>query len=788
MRKVPFARREAFRKLLQEQVDAKLLIPSRSPYSSPVLLVGKPDGTIRLTIDYRWLNQATVKDAYPLPNIENLFVALSRSKYYTKVDCYSGFYQVQMDADSTQYTAFSCEWGLYEYVVMPMGLTNAPATFQRLMNRVLQAEIEAGIVVVYMDDLLIHSATLEQHLQHVTMIVERLRQHGIKIKLSKCEIAQQTVTFLGHEVTHGEIRPNAAKSRILFEYPRPLNITQLQAFLGLAGYYRKFIAGFAKIASPLYSLLSTTDTSRSKKTPLNWTDDTQTAFDQLRTILTTHPFLILPNFDLNYILDTDACGYAVGAVLSQEQDSQVRPVAYFSKHLSPAQRNYSTSERELLAIVLAVENFAQYLYGKHFTVNSDHQPLQWLFKTAKPSARLARWIIRLNDFSFTIHYKQGKSNANADALSRWPLDSEDNHDEPDEQSEHIIASLHASQPTSTLQEKQPPYTYSQLVDTSNQLLEQLKDQDIQWIIGIIKQHPSDKPNNVDYRNQQQKQLLNHYEHLQVINDVLHHTKMDKSGHQTTSYVLPRHLVTWAIDTTHQTPVKGHLGTKKTLAKLDKRFFTIGLCEAVKQRLRQCDICQKVKFKPVQRAPLNPILPTRPGQLLTTDLTGAMTLTKRGNKYAMVLVDHFTKFVNAYAITNMEATTIADKLINHMMRFGIVEQLLSDLGTQLQSQVLELVYDALGIQRLRTTAYHPECDGISERFVQTMKSMLSTLVNEKCDNWDDYLDAITYEHIETCHHGIYTVRTAIQSPTDTPTRPRTRQRNKTSTKSKRVSTI
>ena len=166
----------------------------------------------------------------------------------------------------------------------------------------------------------------------------------------------------------------------------------------------------------------------------------------------------------------------------------------------------------------------------------------------------------------------------------------------------------------------------------------------------------------------------------------------------------------------------------------------------------------------------------------------MTLTKRGNKYAMVLVDHFTKFVNAYAITNMEATTIADKLINHMMRFGIVEQLLSDLGTQLQSQVLELVYDALGIQRLRTTAYHPECDGISERFVQTMKSMLSTLVNEKCDNWDDYLDAITYEHIETCHHGIYTVRTAIQSPTDTPTRPRTRQRNKTSTKSKRVSTI
>ena len=750
MRKVPFARREAFRKLLQEQVDAKLLVPSRSPYSSPVLLVGKPDGTIRLTIDYKWMNQATVKDAYHLPNIENLFVALSRSKYYTKVDCFSGFYQVQMDADSTQYTAFSCEWGIYEYVVMPMGLTNAPATFQRLMNRVLQAEIEAGIVVVYMDDLLIHSATLEQHLQHVTMIVERLRQHGIKIKLSKCEIAQQTVTFLGHEVTHGEIRPNAAKSRILFEYPRPLNITQLQAFLGLAGYYRKFIAGFAKIASPLYSLLSTTDTSRSKKTPLNWTDDTQTAFDQLRTILTTHPFLILPNFDLNYILDTDACGYAVGAVLSQEQDNQVRPVGYFSKHLSPAQQNYSTTERELLAIVLAVENFAQYLYGKHFTVNSDHQPLQWLFKTAKLSARLARWIIRLNDFSFTIHYKQGKSNANADALSRWPLDSEDTHNEQEEQDERIIATIHTTLSTTTSNGQQSTNTYTQLFDTSKQLQEQLKDEDIQWIINIIKQYPTAKPKNINHNNNHQKQLLNNYDNLQEIDDVLNHIKIDKSGQQITRYVLPRHLTNWAINTAHHTSIGGHLGINKTLAKLDKRFFSFGLRERVEQQLKECDTCQKVKYRPIQRAPLIPILPTRPGQLLTTDLTGAMTLTKRGNKYAMVIVDHFTKFVNTYALTNMETTTLADKLIHHMMRFGIVEQLLSDLGTQLQSQVLELVYDTFGIQRLRTTAYHPECDGISERVIQTVKMMLSTLVNDKCVNWDEHLDAVTYAYNTSKH--------------------------------------
>ena len=196
-------------------MDAKLLVPSRSPFSSPVLLVGKPDGSIRLTIDYRWLNQATVKDAHPLPNIENLFVALSRSKFYTKIDCFSGFYQVQMDPASTQFTEFACEWGLFEYVVMPMGLTNAPATFQRLMNLVLHDEIRLGIVVVYMDDLLIHSKTVREHLEHVRRVIDKLKQHGIKIKLSKCEVAKTTVIFLGHEVTHGEIRSNVENACVV---------------------------------------------------------------------------------------------------------------------------------------------------------------------------------------------------------------------------------------------------------------------------------------------------------------------------------------------------------------------------------------------------------------------------------------------------------------------------------------------------------------------------------------------------------------------------------------------
>ena len=438
---------------------------------------------------------------------------------------------------------------------MPMGLTNSPATFQCLMNKVLQAEIEAGIVVVYMDDLLIHSKTLAEHLHHVSMVVERLRQHGIKIKLSKCEVAQTTVVFLGHEVTQGEIRPNAAKTRVLFEYPRPTTINQLQAFLGLAGYYRKFISNFAHIASPLYTLLSTTEPKHSKKAALDWTEATETSFQQLRTILTTRPFLMLPNFDLNFILDTDACGYAVGAVLSQQQDNIVRPIGYFSKHLSAPQRNYSTTERELLAIVLSVEHFAQFLYGNHFTVNSDHQPLHWLFKTAQPSARLARWIIRLNDFSFSIIYKQGKANGNADALSRWPLEEDTTNDTQDEEMDRIIAVIHTILSLTTAQPRnisddQQQLTYSQLFNTSNQLQEQLEDADIQWTIQTIKQHPNGKPTNANYTNDIQKHLVNAYDNLQVINDVLFHTKVNTKGQPQQRYVMPKHFITWAINAAH----------------------------------------------------------------------------------------------------------------------------------------------------------------------------------------------------------------------------------------------
>ena len=301
----------------------------------------------------------------------------------------------------------------------------------------------------------------------------------------------------------------------------------------------------------------------------------------LRSILTTRPFLILPNFDLAFILDTDACNYAVGAVLSQEQDDAIRPVAYFSKHLSPAQKNYATTEKELLAIVLAVEYFSQYLWGREFTVNTDHQPLQWLFHTAKPSARLARWLIRLSDFKFAINYKPGKSNANADAMSRWPLeDDSEIADEEDE--ERIIAAIRVTtEPTSdngTSSEtttatshneptSQPSEHYRSIIHATTKQREQFEDADIQWIIELISKHQAIKPRVKDtpFDSEVRHILFRKYNQLVLEDEVLYYTTM-KDGQQQRRYVLPKQLVDWVIEVNHKTPLAAHLGVDKTFSK------------------------------------------------------------------------------------------------------------------------------------------------------------------------------------------------------------------------------
>jgi hypothetical protein len=336
-RGIPYSFREEFRKTLNEMIEAGLIINSKSPWCSPVRLVRKKDGSIRVCVDYRKLNNVTVKDSYPLPRIEDLFSRLSQAKIFTTLDLASGYYQVRMKQESRQYTAFSCEFGFYEYVVLPMGLTNACATFQRLMNTVL-GDLIGKICLVYLDDIIIYSNTPKEHLDHIRMVIARLREHNLKIKVSKCKFAQRRIEYLSHIIENGHIMPNPAKVEALFRATRPHTVKQVQSFLGLVSYYRKFIRDCSSIASPSIKLTE-------KDSEFKWNEECQKAFDELRGHLTTvNKVLILPNYDEPFRIEADASKHGVGGVLSQQRGKRWQPVAYLSKHLSKVERNYSTSK------------------------------------------------------------------------------------------------------------------------------------------------------------------------------------------------------------------------------------------------------------------------------------------------------------------------------------------------------------------------------------------------------------------------------------------------------------
>jgi hypothetical protein len=367
MRPIPHSQKEPFRKVIDEQLRAKLIRKSNSPYRSPINLVRKPDGSIRVTHDYRWLNSISVKNAYPLPIIDEILSKFAKAKIFTKIDCFSGFYQIKMEINSCQYTAFACEFGLFEYVVMPMGLTNAPATFQEVMNEVLENEIRAGFVQVYLDDIVIFSTEIDEHLVHVEQVIERLKAHTIKVKKAKCEWAKLKIKFLGHVIEHDAISPDPDKIAILYAYEKPVTLAQLWSFMGLANYNRKFIENYASLAQPLYDLQEVKDLDNSLKKKnggikgtkifLKWSVEATEAFDAIRSALGSNSVLIMPDFDKEFILCTDASNSGYGAVLCQERGKDLRPIGYYSKTMSKAQKNYAVIEKELLAVVMGIEHY-----------------------------------------------------------------------------------------------------------------------------------------------------------------------------------------------------------------------------------------------------------------------------------------------------------------------------------------------------------------------------------------------------------------------------------------------
>ncbi|XP_048448087.1 uncharacterized protein LOC103926898 [Pyrus x bretschneideri] len=391
---------------LQELVDKGFIQPSTSPWGAPVLFVRKKDGTLRLCIDYRQLNRVTIKNRYPLPRIDDLFDQLRGACVFSKIDLRSGYYQLKINRNDVPKTAFRTRYGHYEFLVMPFGLTNAPAAFMDLMNRVFQPYLDR-FVIVFIDDILVYSKSKAEHVRHLTLVLKRLREHQLYAKFSKCQFWLNQVAFLGHVISAQGVLVDPQKVAAVENWEQPRTVTEVRSFLGLAGYYRRFVKDFSVIALPLTRLTR-------KDVKFEWDDRCEQSFQQLKRCLTQAPVLALPDDNGDFEVYSDASLNGLGCVLMQHG----RVIAYASRQLKPHELNYPTHDLELAAIVFALKLWRHYLYGEKCRIFTDHKSLQYLFTQKELNLRQRRWMELLSDYDCTIDYHPGRANVVADALSR----------------------------------------------------------------------------------------------------------------------------------------------------------------------------------------------------------------------------------------------------------------------------------------------------------------------------------------------------------------------------------
>ena len=742
LRRMPFAARHEIAKQVHEMQRNCVIQPSKSPWSSPVVLVQKKDGTSRFCIDYRALNSVTKADTFPLPRIDDMLDRLGRSKYFSTLDLASGFWQIKMHPQSQEKTAFATPNGLYEFRVMPFGLTNAPGVFQRLMEQVvigLNPESGPDFVSAYIDDILIFSPTLEDHLKHLRLVFDRLEEVGLKLKASKCQFARKEVDYLGHVITPDGLKPNAKLVEAVQNYPRPTSLQDLRRFLGLTSYYRKFIAGFSKVAQPLHHLTG-------KGVAFSWSEECEAAYQKLKTKLVSAPVLAYPSFDRDFVLETDASIKGLGAVLSQVQsDNQLHPIAFASRALSPPEKNYGVTDLETLAVVWAMSHFHYYLYGHNVTVFTDHSAVKAVLGSPSLTGKHARWWARV----FTqgvkevrIVHRPGKENTNADSLSRNPGVG----GSLPEEGVALVAVIRAPQIQHDAGDDIPTLLYK---DPSGDQVsfdfasEQGKDSQVKDLLDYLDKGelPADE--------KLARKIAAQAPSFCVIHGVLHYLDT-KRGHRR-RVVVPKQLRTIVMEESHGGPLGGHFFGKKLYTTLVGCWYWERMYLDCMEFARNCPQCAIVSGSGRRnKPPLHPIPVQRPFQIVGVDIMD-LPLTTSGNRHVVVFQDFFTKWPLVFPVPDQKTIRLVKLLVKEVVPFfGVPDALLSDRGTNLLSHLMRDVCAMLGTKKLNTTSYHPECDGMVERFNRTLKATLRKHADKFGPQWDQYLDGILWAYRNTPH--------------------------------------
>ena len=572
-RRIPPYQREEVKALLNDMEKRGIIQPSKSPWASPVVLVRKKDNTLRFCVDYRRLNELTRKDAYPLPRVDDTLETLSGSRWFSTLDLLSGYWQVEMAESDRDKTAFINKEGLYEFKVMPFGLSNAPATFQRLMDLTL-AGLQWAQCLVYLDDIIVVGRTFEEHLGNLGLVLQRLQNARLKVKPSKCALFQDQVCYLDHIISSNGITTDPSKTSKMVKWPTPTSVQQVQQFLG-SGYYRRFIRNFAGIARPLHRL---TERGRS----FTWTRECESAFSELKSRLTSTPILAFPDFHLSFILDTDASQTGIGAVLSQIQDGTEKVIAYASRSLTKAERRYSVTRLEMLAVVTFMRHFRHYLLGRHFVLRTDHSSLKWLHSFKEPEGQIARWLESVQEFNFEVQHRKGTLHSNADSLSHYPgvqeneeLDKATKTSLVTEEKSPLIAAL-ATQPVLTER-------------SSMEIRElQLADEALGPLMTAMEAEQRPDASTTCGKSRSYSLLLQQWDQLYMQDGVLFRNYQNTSGNtQWSQLVVPKACQDEVIHSLHGGTTSGHLGEEKTLSRLRERFYWPGFTQQVKDWCRSC---------------------------------------------------------------------------------------------------------------------------------------------------------------------------------------------------------
>ena len=701
--------RREMKRQIEENIAIGVLEPSSSPWSSPVVFAKKKDGTLRLCGDFRKLNAITRKDVYPLPRIDDALDRLSGAKFFSSLDFIMGYHQVAMHPEHKEKTSIITPDGLYQYNVLPFGLCNAPAAFQRLVDKIFQ-HLKWTSVLIYLDDIVVFARNFEEHQSRLKEVFQSLEKANLTLKPSKCVFGANHLNYLGHIISEDGVAVDPEKTNAAANFPQPKNPTDVRSFLGLAGYYRRFVKNFTKIAAPLTKLTE-------KSTPFQWEDEQQQAFDELKKRLTSAPVLVYPDENAPTALHTDASGYGMGATLTQIQDGKERVVAYASQKFSSSEKKYSTTDRELLAVFYAVKKFRPYLHGRPFDIITDHHTLCHMLKLQDPSDRICNITMYLQKYDYTIKYKSGKKHTDADSLSRNPVD------EPDENEPELSLCSFETTDIATIQRED-----SHLRPIIEALLTLFDEGEV----------PDSKIRNLhDYSLQE---------------GVLYKANYNPSG-RLWLLCVPASLQIQAIKTVHDDPTGGHLGLARTLATLKGRFFWPSMFRTVRRYVAGCQVCQAFNRRtgPPPGLLQVPDNPTRPFQKIGIDYLGPFPKSHRRNTHVIVMIDHLTRYVEAVPVTAATTKNAIEALKSNIFyRHSIPELIVQDQGRHFTSNTFKDELSKRGIKHSMTSPYHPQTNGLTERFNETLKRCVAKFAAPDQKDWDDHIQAAVYSYNATKH--------------------------------------